>query len=44
LRAAGGETWEDPTLADWPESECLWCASVKSCKLTQFRVPPPLRR
>jgi len=24
LRECGGEKWEDPTLADWPESECVW--------------------
>lgn len=23
VRAAAGEVWEDPTLAEWPDSECL---------------------
>ena len=29
LRAAGGEAWEDPTLTEWDNSECLFMAEFR---------------
>ncbi|KAL5207421.1 hypothetical protein ABZP36_031856 [Zizania latifolia] len=30
-RKAAGQTWEDPTLADWPESKISFLVSIPNC-------------
>lgn len=32
-RKAAGQTWEDPTLADWPESMLICLVSLSLCLL-----------